>query len=687
MKELLGQTLGQHKIIEQIGAGGMATVFKAHQSGLNRDVALKVLPPQIAEREGFTERFTREAQAIGNLHHPNILPVYASGHDKGYSYIAMRYIPGARTLVQTMQDAPLAPQKIIHLAHQIAAALDHAHTAGIVHRDVKPSNILMDDDWVFLSDFGLAKAMEQASDLTGTGVGVGTPAYMSPEQAKGEQLDHRTDIYALGIILFEMLTGHIPHKAETPIATVMKRINEPLPSARSLNPTIPAAVESVLVKALAPNPVDRYNRAGELRQALETAFSTGINNITEQRPLAVPIPSETQQPISEPHLSNTSTISQSGNKNRTLDIVITTLLGVVTLCGLSGSVLSFLPNQETGEVNLMLLPMCLGAAIASLTTIGLIWFRRRNTPASAWFAVGVIAWFIGVNILGLGGGTLLNPQSTQSFSEDLGFSLALCFMPGGLLALLGLGLYAFDYRRNLKAGTLAASNLMANDTATKKQNLLAAQAEKLARAGDYHKRIEGIALDLAGGTPSPQRQPPRSPHAEKLARAADYHHRIEDLIKQQRSTFADQFSSILNDLDAWEQHLDTLAERLHKFEQDDIIQRDIKEVPQAIAQLEQKLELETNPEVRTEMEETLIQQRNHKKQLDMLVTIMHRTELDLDETLAAIGSIYSQLQLISAKEIDRNRAKRLSSDIHEQADHLNDLLAAMDEVYESSDRF
>lgn len=260
MQELIGQSLGQYKITEQIGKGGMATIFKAYQPGLNREVALKILPPYVAEKEGFTERFTREAQAIGNLHHPNILPVYDSGQDKGYGYIAMRYVPNATTLSNLM-NKKLDTGQIIRITKQIADALDHAHRQGVVHRDIKPSNILMDGDWVLLSDFGLAKMVETPSELTGTGVGIGTPAYMLPEQAKGQQVDRRTDIYSLGIMLFEMLTGQVPHKAETPLATVVKRINEPLPLPRSFNPDIPPAVEHVLLKALAKEPAERYNHA------------------------------------------------------------------------------------------------------------------------------------------------------------------------------------------------------------------------------------------------------------------------------------------------------------------------------------------------------------------------------------------------------------------------------------------
>ncbi len=300
IRALIGQTLGQYRVVEQIGEGGMATVFKAYQPGLNRDIALKVLPPHFAKQTDFTERFVREAQAIGNLHHPNILPVYDTGQDKGYSYIAMRYIPNARTLAHEMKS-PMKTERIIEVMGQIGGALDHAHKARIIHRDVKPSNVLLDGQWALLSDFGLAKMVENPIELTGTGVGIGTPAYMSPEQGMGQKVDHRTDIYALGIILYEMLTGQVPHRAETPIATVMKRLNEPLPLPRSINPNIPEAVERVLLKALAKDSADRFDSAGELASTLKAAFGPNPNEVlAEVSPSYVAPPSKTASPAPEP---------------------------------------------------------------------------------------------------------------------------------------------------------------------------------------------------------------------------------------------------------------------------------------------------------------------------------------------------------------------------------------------------
>lgn len=640
LQRLIGQTLGQYKIVEQIGQGGMASIFKAHQPGLNRDVALKILPPYIAEKEGFTERFTREAQAIGNLHHPNILPVYDSGQDKGYGYIAMRYVPNASTLAHLMRSQ-LTTEQVINITNQIAGALDHAHQAGVVHRDIKPSNILMDGDWVMLSDFGLAKMVQTPSELTGTGVGIGTPAYMSPEQAKGETIDHRTDIYSLGIMLFEMLTGTVPHKAETPLATVVKRINEPLPSPRNLNPEIPESVEQVLLKALAVTPAERYNSAGALAQSLETAFEQVSTAAGQDIAIPVPPPADVADSQPVPAEVIAAPIKKSAKKSfSAIEIIVMTLLGVVSLCGVSGVFLSFTPNSETGSLNLELAPACLGMLFAGVTSILMLWLRNRNTSASAWLAMGIVMWFLGVNILGWGGFAVLSPGD-NTFAQNLGFSLALCFAPGGLFALLGLGFYIFDFRRS-RSG--------------------AGQVGQVAAAGKTGQA-----------------------RLNKLQRAKEYQASITALIKQKKgSSFINQVAPIAAKLNQWQLQLQQLVNRLNDFETNRIIQRDITDVPAAIDRLQKQMEREADPQIQKQMAETLNGYKEHQRQLKLLAALMRKTELEIDETLAAIGAIYSQLQLLDAKDIDSSRAKRLSDDIDEQANRLGDLLHAMDDVYQSS---
>jgi|GEM_PF-1867380 len=272
MADLIGQTIGQYRILEQIGKGGMATVYKAYQPSLDRYVAVKVLPSYFAHEEGFAERFTREAKAIAKLTHPHILPIHDFGQEGGLSYIVAQYVE-AGTL-KDMLGQPMAPRQAAEIVGQIAEALDYAHARGIIHRDVKPSNVLMDRGrWVLLTDFGLAKMVEASQALTASGVGVGTPAYMSPEQGQGMKVDARSDVYSLGIVLYEMLTGRVPFEAETPMAVVIKHISHPLPLPRQINPDIPAEVERVILKALAKKPEDRFANTGEMAAALREAVS------------------------------------------------------------------------------------------------------------------------------------------------------------------------------------------------------------------------------------------------------------------------------------------------------------------------------------------------------------------------------------------------------------------------------
>jgi hypothetical protein len=294
MESMIGQTLGHYQLIEQIGKGGMATVYKAFQPGLNRYVAIKVLPAYFAHEPGFAERFVREAQAIAQLDHPHILPVYDFGKQDDISYIVMKYVP-AGTLREKL-GRPMAPVETTSIIDQIAGALDAAHKRGILHRDVKPGNILIDDEGrTYLSDFGLAKMVESSVQLTGSGVGVGTPAYMSPEQGQGLPVDARTDVYALGVILFEMLTGHVPYEAETPMAVVIKHITDPIPMPRRINPNIPAAVEQVLLKALAKNRDDRFASAGTMAAALRQAVANLDPHVA-----AAPIPTDVEATILHP---------------------------------------------------------------------------------------------------------------------------------------------------------------------------------------------------------------------------------------------------------------------------------------------------------------------------------------------------------------------------------------------------
>jgi serine/threonine protein kinase/Tfp pilus assembly protein PilF len=271
MATLIGQDLGGYRIISQVGKGGMATVYKAFQPSLDRYVAVKVMPPFYAQEDDtFVKRFKREAQSIAKLRHPNILLVIDFGEHEGLIYIVMEFVD-AGTLTDRL-GKPMPFDDSAKILEQVASALEYAHMQGLVHRDVKPSNILLPKpDWPLLTDFGLAKIVG-GSQLTITGTIAGTPAYMSPEQGQGESVDSRSDIYSLGIVLYEMMTGCVPYQAETPMAVVVKHIIEPMPLPRTKNPDLPEAIERVILKALAKNPDDRYQRTTALAQAFKDAI-------------------------------------------------------------------------------------------------------------------------------------------------------------------------------------------------------------------------------------------------------------------------------------------------------------------------------------------------------------------------------------------------------------------------------
>ncbi len=270
MSNLIGQSIGRYHITEQLGEGGMATVYKAFDTRLEREVAVKVLLQQRQLSEKFLKRFEREAKALAQLSHPNIVKVLDYGEHEGLPYLVMEYVPGG-TLKQKL-GKPIPPTEASRLLSPIARALEYAHQHKIIHRDIKPANILLTESGQpMLSDFGIAKILqeEETMDLTGTGVGVGTPEYVAPEQGLGLAVDHRADIYALGIVFYELITGRKPFRADTPMAVVIKQINDPLPRPKEFVRGISDTIEQVVFKALAKRPEDRFQDMGAFAAVLE----------------------------------------------------------------------------------------------------------------------------------------------------------------------------------------------------------------------------------------------------------------------------------------------------------------------------------------------------------------------------------------------------------------------------------
>ncbi len=277
---LIDATLGNYKILAPLGQGGMARVYRAIQENLGREVAVKVLPPWYAADRSFVERFNLEAKMVAGLAHPNIVTIHDFNEQNGNLYIVMQLVDGG-TLKQQIEGLPdqgggvksMDLEEVNLIFKQLADALAYAHRKGIIHRDIKPVNVLMDQsNRPILSDFGIAKVMEGTKELTRPGAGVGTPEYMSPEQCKGEPVDGRADIYALGIMLFECLTGRTPFIGDNYPALAHSQIYEDPPDPRRFNSRIPSAVRDVIMIALQKKPEFRYQRAGAMADALEQAI-------------------------------------------------------------------------------------------------------------------------------------------------------------------------------------------------------------------------------------------------------------------------------------------------------------------------------------------------------------------------------------------------------------------------------
>ncbi len=271
--DLTGKTLGQYTISRRLGQGGMATVYLAEQTSIGRQVALKIMPSYFMHDPTFLERFNQEVKVIARLQHPRILPVYDYGDFEGQPYIVMAYMSGGTLSDRIRNDGPMPLDEVVRLVKQIAEGLDHAHRAGIIHRDFKPSNVLLDNSGnVYLADFGIAKVSESTAQLTGSAI-IGTPTYMAPEMADQGIVSPSIDIYALGVTIYEMLTGQYPYVGDTPLRVMMAHVNNPIPDVLATRPNLPVGVSEVLRRAMAKNPGARYTTAAELAADLDAAAS------------------------------------------------------------------------------------------------------------------------------------------------------------------------------------------------------------------------------------------------------------------------------------------------------------------------------------------------------------------------------------------------------------------------------
>jgi len=270
----VGENIGPYRIVEKLGQGGMATVYKAYHASLDRYVALKALHPAFSEDKSFASRFQREARVVAKLEHPNIVPVYDYAEHEGRPFLVMKFIEGD-TLKARLDLGPLTADEISRIVDAVGSALAYAHKQGILHRDIKPSNVLLAaDGQIYLADFGLARIAQSGESTLSSDTIMGTPQYISPEQAMGlRDLDQRTDLYSFGVMLYEMVVGRVPFNADTPFAIIHDHIYSPLPVPHLVNPNVPVPVEKVLLKSLAKERDDRFADTVQLISAFKEAWS------------------------------------------------------------------------------------------------------------------------------------------------------------------------------------------------------------------------------------------------------------------------------------------------------------------------------------------------------------------------------------------------------------------------------
>jgi serine/threonine protein kinase len=313
-----GENVGPYQIIGQLGSGGMATVYKAYHAALDRYVAIKVLHPAFKQDANFLSRFQREARIVAKLEHPHIVPVYDFNEHAGQPYLVMRFIDG-ETLKARLVQGDLPFSEMVRILNPTGDALAYAHAQGVLHRDVKPSNILLTPDGgVFLADFGLARIAQAGESTLSQDSLLGTPQYISPEQAQGRSdLDARTDVYSLGVVMYELLVGRVPYQADIPYAVIHDHIYTPLPLPRSIKPSVSENLERVLLKALTKEREDRFGSVNELMLAFDQAMQSAPTEIAASIEPAKPIgleqaaPTIAALPVSAPAIQSAAAPKRS----------------------------------------------------------------------------------------------------------------------------------------------------------------------------------------------------------------------------------------------------------------------------------------------------------------------------------------------------------------------------------------
>ena len=447
------QRLGKYEVQAEIGRGGMGIVYRGYDSLLDRPVAIKVLAPHLVWEPGFVERFLREARTAARLKHAGIVAIYDVGQQGNDYYIVMEYLEGQTLSNLIRQQGALPTGQALAILQPLAAALDFAHQQGLVHRDVKPSNVVVHPGGhVTLTDFGVARAAHETR-LTTTGALVGTPQYMSPEQAQGEEVDHRTDIYSLGVVAYETLAGQGPFDATTPHAVLHRVIYDPPPPVRARHPDLPPEIDDVLATALAKEPASRYQTAGEFVGDLEAAVTGRPARPREAPgPVAAPVPPRsTRRAVARPASRPAARPQALPAPGRGFGLVWFVASALASMAGWAlGIQMAEAVGRALGPiVDIALLEAAAGAA--SWGAVGLLvglaqWLLLRRHLRGMWrWVVATVAGFVVVGSIKWAQGLLVEPIMHNVFSwleeidwEEMGFALGIvaALITEGLTGLL-----------------------------------------------------------------------------------------------------------------------------------------------------------------------------------------------------------------------------------------------------------
>ena len=676
------EKLGRYELQEQLGEGGFAIVYRARDTELDRLVALKELRSLLLTDTTWVKRFRREAKAIARLDHPGIVPIYDIGAVNGREFIVMRLVDGP-SLERLIEQGPVSWPKTAAIVSAIAEGLDYAHNQGVLHRDLKPGNVLLDAErGPMLSDFGFAKLVGESSrSVTVSGDVVGTPNYIAPEAWEGQEATPQTDIYALGCILYEMVTGEKLFQAETPPAVMMAHF-KPLDLPSIWPEGVPPGIGDVLAKALARDPAYRYASVAEMRQALDALQKPNSQPVELERPLPEIASSVVEKPTSvrdQPdQIVPETQISISEVVRHRVNLKIAEALDKSTASQQSVSRSSSkLRTQMTNPDAKNLSPKWrgflahLGPYIIVITMLAIInWLTTSDYYP--WFLWPALGWGAGLafHFMGIVLSEMKNVSGKwRGFAAHFGSFAIIITMLGLMNMLTGGGIW-FHWPA-LGWGAAVAIHFWSIS--------MFGGGEEQRQTRDVSIREDMTQVDQKEQFDEIQEvtNPTILAHLQK---AQLYQEQIETLINSSNDQRAkSRLQSLARQVGEWMEAIEALAKRIDRFERNAVIHHDLETVPRSIEKLEAQLAQETNQATRADLERTLANRRNQLAVLENLRNTMRRAEIQIENTLSSLGTIYSQI-LASQSTDHVADYGRLSSEVDEEVRVLEDHLEALEEV-------